>query len=89
MQSHLIRFFFPWNFDKLIIRYTKVNQQYNKVFFFFLRIEGRVRVLTVTGIKTLFKTLLIKIQPWLTKTDRDQQNEGTIHRIWEERRGRL
>lgn len=54
------------------------------------RLSGTSSVDTiVTGIKTLFKTLLIKIQPWLTKTDRDQQNEGTIHRIWEERRGRL
>lgn len=51
--------------------------------------EGRVRVLTVSGIKTLFKALLIKTQPWLTKTHSDQQPEETSHRVWLESRAGL
>lgn len=37
--------------------------------------EGRVRVLTASGINTLFKVWFIKIQPWLRKPHRDEQHE--------------
>lgn len=50
--------------------------------------EGRVRVLTASGINTLFKVWFIKIQPWLRKPHRDEQHE-TSPRVHEEHRAGL